>query len=62
MDGLNTKYLVRRLVIYLLTIWMSATIIFCIPRLAPGDPIAAMISRMSQQAGYVENSDKIIEG
>ena len=62
MVGLSTKSLVRRLFIYLLTIWISATIIFCIPRLAPGDPIAAMISRMSQQAGYVENSDKIIEG
>jgi peptide/nickel transport system permease protein len=30
--------------------------------MAPGDPIAAMVSRMTQQAGYVENSDKIIEG
>ena len=62
MSGLTKEYLIRRFAIFLLTIWISATAIYIIPRLAPGDPIAAMISRMSQQAGYIENSDKIIEG
>ena len=40
---------------------MAATLIFIIPRLAPGDPIQAMIARMSQFEGYVENADLIIE-
>ena len=62
MSGLTKEYLIRRFAIFLLTIWISATAIYIIPRLAPGDPIAAMSSRMSQQAGYIENSDKIIEG
>jgi len=55
-------FLGRKLCVFLLTVWTSATLIFIIPRLAPGDPIAAMIARMSQQSGYVENADKIIEG
>jgi peptide/nickel transport system permease protein len=46
---------------FLLTVWLGTTLIFIIPRLAPGDPITAMVSRMSAQAGNVANSDEIIE-
>jgi peptide/nickel transport system permease protein len=45
---------------FLLTVWLGATIIYIIPRLAPGDPISSMISRMTAQSGRVENSDQII--
>ena len=54
-------YILKRMGMFLLTVWLGATLIFIIPRLAPGDPVAAMISRMSAQAGKVENSDEIIE-
>src|SRR5260370_17200327 len=43
-----------------LTMWLGSTIVFAIPRLVPGDPVAAMIGRMSQSAGRVENSAEII--
>jgi peptide/nickel transport system permease protein len=62
MGGITFGYLLRRLGIFFLTIWIAATLIWLIPRLAPGDPITAMVSRMIQSAGYVENSDIIIEG
>jgi peptide/nickel transport system permease protein len=62
MGGISLRYLVRRLAVFFLTIWLSATIIWAIPRLAPGDPISAMVSRMTTEAGFVENSDVIIEG
>ena len=45
---------------FLLTVWLGTTLIFIIPRLAPGDPITAMIGRMSAAGGRVENSDEII--
>jgi peptide/nickel transport system permease protein len=61
MRGLTLGYLLRRLGMFVLTIWLGATIIFFVPRLAPGDPITAMVSRMSAQAGNVENSGAIIE-
>ena len=61
MRGLTLGYVLRRLGMFLLTIWIGATIIFFVPRLAPGDPISAMVSRMSAQAGFVENSTAIIE-
>jgi peptide/nickel transport system permease protein len=46
---------------WVLTIWLGSTIIFAIPRMVPGDPVAAMISRMSQSAGRVENSAAMID-
>jgi len=61
MRGLTLGYVLRRLGMFVLTIWLGATIIFFVPRLAPGDPITAMVSRMTAQAGHVENSTAIIE-
>ncbi|HYN88829.1 MAG TPA: ABC transporter permease, partial [Ardenticatenaceae bacterium] len=61
MGGLTKEYLLRRLGMFFLTIWIGATVIFIIPRLAPGDPITAMVARMSAQSGYVENSTAMVE-
>ena len=61
MSELTLGYFLRRLGMWLLTIWIGATLIFTIPRLAPGDPITAMVERMIQQAGYIENSAELIE-
>jgi peptide/nickel transport system permease protein len=46
---------------FFLTVWLGATLIFIVPRLAPGDPVAAMVSRMQAQAGYVEGSAEMIK-
>jgi peptide/nickel transport system permease protein len=61
MGGLTRGYLLKRLGMFLLTIWLGSTLIFVIPRLAPGDPVTAMVSRMTAQSGNVENSEQIIE-
>ncbi len=60
MRGLTKGYLIRRLGLYIFTIWLSATIIFIIPRMVPGDPITAMVSRLIQQEGFVANSAQLI--
>jgi peptide/nickel transport system permease protein len=60
MGGLTKEYLLRRAGMFLLTVWLGATLIYIIPRLAPGDPIGSMISRMTAQSGRVENSDAMI--
>jgi peptide/nickel transport system permease protein len=46
---------------WLLTVWIGATLIFVIPRLAPGDPIAAMVLRMAGQGAIIENSAELIK-
>jgi peptide/nickel transport system permease protein len=60
MRGLTRAYLIRRLGMWVLTIWIGSTIIFIIPRMVPGDPVAAMIGRMSQSGTRVENSAELI--
>lgn len=61
MGGITRGYVVRRVLMWLLTVWLGATLIFTIPRLSPGDPIAAMIGRMQGQGAVVENSAQLIE-
>jgi peptide/nickel transport system permease protein len=61
MGGLTKEYVIKRFGMFLLTVWLGITLIFVIPRLAPGDPVAAMISRMSAQGARIENSTAMIE-
>ena len=60
MRGMTWGYLVRRLGLYIFTIWLSASIIFFIPRMVPGDPISAMVGRLTQQEGFVANSAQLV--
>jgi peptide/nickel transport system permease protein len=60
MGGITRGYLVRRLSLYIFTIWLSATLIFIIPHLVPGDPISNMITRLSEQGAIVQNSAQLI--
>jgi peptide/nickel transport system permease protein len=61
MGGLTKGYVLRRLGMFVLTVWLASTLIFIIPRLMPGDPVAAMLSRLTSQAGRVENASAMIE-
>ena len=61
MGGLTLGYVIRRLGMWMLTVWLGSTLIFFIPRLGGGDPVAAMVSRLTQQAGFVANSAELIE-
>jgi peptide/nickel transport system permease protein len=60
MGGISPGYLLRRFGMWFLTVWLGATFIFLIPRLSPGDPVAAMVSRLSAQSGFVEGSGEMI--
>ena len=60
MRGLTKEYVLQRFLMYLLTIWLGSTLIFVIPRLARGDPVTAMVTRLSLDSGYIENADKLI--
>jgi len=61
MGGLPIRYVLQRLGMFFLTVWLGATMIFIIPRLAPGDPIAAMVSRMEGAGMFVKDSAAMIE-
>ena len=57
---MNLQYLLRRIGIFFLIVWVASTINFIIPRLAPGDPIGAILGQMQMQGSTVANSDEII--
>ena len=45
------RFFVRRAIFYLLTAWAAVTINFIIPRLMPGDPVAALLARSQGRIG-----------
>src|SRR5258708_2883460 len=61
MRGLTAGYVLRRLGVFFLTVWLGSTLIFIIPRLMPGDPVEAVLGRMMAQGARVENAAIIIE-
>ncbi len=46
------RHLLRRFIFYVCAVWVAITLDFFIPRLAPGDPVAAIVGKMSTK-GYV---------
>src|SRR5512134_1953486 len=49
-----TRYLARKVFIYLVTFFVAVTIDWAIPRFMPGDPIERLLARMQAQPGSSE--------
>ena len=47
MRGLDLSYFLRRIGMFLLVVFVAASFNFFIPRMAPGNPIGAITSRMA---------------
>ena len=58
MRGLDLGYFVRRVGMFFLVVFVAATFNFFIPRLAPGNPIGAMTSRMANASSGLENGQE----
>lgn len=61
MAGLTRSYVLQRLLMWFLTIWIGVTLVFAIPRMSGSDPATAMVLRMVSVRGYVENAQQIID-
>ena len=48
------RYLIPRLIQYVLILWLGITIVFLIPRLTPNDPVMAMIGEMRARGSTLE--------
>lgn len=57
---MSLTYVLKRVGIFFLVIWVASTLNFIIPRLAPGDPMGALLGEMEQQGATVQNSAEII--
>jgi peptide/nickel transport system permease protein len=60
MGGLTRQYVITRLLMWILTIWIGSSAVFIIPRLSPGDPVTAMVMRIVEREGRVENAQELI--
>ncbi len=58
---MTVRYVVTRVAIFFLVIWTTATINFVVPRLAPGDPMSAMLGRMQEQGQVIEGGGQIVQ-
>jgi peptide/nickel transport system permease protein len=61
MRGLDLSYFLRRIGMFLLVVFVAATFNFFIPRLAPGNPIGAITSRMANASGGIENGKEMFD-
>jgi peptide/nickel transport system permease protein len=61
MRGVTLSYALKRLGMFVFVIFVAATINFFIPRLAPGNPIGAITSRMAQASSGIENGQAMFE-
>jgi peptide/nickel transport system permease protein len=48
------RYLIPRLVLYFLVIWLGITVVFFIPRLTPNDPVMAMVGVLRARGATLE--------
>ncbi len=48
------RYLIPRLIQYILVIWLGVTVVFLIPRLTPNDPVMRMIGEMRGRGSTLE--------
>jgi len=48
------RYLIPRLIQYVLVIWLGITVVFLIPRLTPNDPVMRMINEMRARGSTLE--------
>jgi len=61
MRGLDLGYFVRRIGMFFLVVFVAATFNFFIPRLAPGNPIGAITSRMANASTGIENGKEMFD-
>ena len=55
------RYIGRKLIPYIITVFVAITANFFIPRLIPGDPITVMLSRMSLSGASTADGAEIVE-
>ena len=51
---MGSRFLIGRLITYMLVVWFGITFIFVIPRLLPINPVEAMLGRILSQGAYMQ--------
>ena len=57
---LTARYVLKRLAIFVLVMFVAISINFIIPRLAPGDPVQAVLSRMTRSGRQISGGAEMV--
>src|ERR1051325_9187980 len=58
---MRIDYLIKRLLLFLVVVWVAATINFVLPRLSGGNAIRQQLTQQAAQGGYVQaNIDEMV--
>lgn len=61
-NNVSIRYLIRRILFYLMVIWVATTITFFIPRISPKNPIRERFAELSRTGGFSPaDLEKIVE-
>jgi peptide/nickel transport system permease protein len=52
------RYVVRKLVLFLLTLWAAITVNFALPRLMPGSPVDAALGKLASSGQQITNAQR----
>jgi peptide/nickel transport system permease protein len=52
------RYVVRKLVLFLLTLWAAITLNFALPRLMPGSPVDAALGKLASSGQQITNAQR----
>src|ERR1700730_9968360 len=53
---MRLEYLIRRLLLFLVVVWVAASITFVLPRLSGGNAIRSQLMAQAAQGGYVQGN------
>src|SRR5580765_4819528 len=53
---MRLEYLIRRLVLFIVVVWVAATINFILPRLSGGNAIRNQLTQQAAAGGYVQGN------
>jgi peptide/nickel transport system permease protein len=60
MEAPGVRYVLRKLGFYLVAAWVALTVNFLLPQLIPGNPVEALIGRMSQSGTVPPGEAKVL--
>ena len=52
------RYVVRKFVLFLITLWAAITLNFALPRLMPGSPVDAALAKLAASGQPVTNAQR----
>ena len=52
------RYILRKVVLFIITLWAAITLVFILPRLMPGSPVDAALGKLASAGVPITNAEK----